>query len=95
MIESSLTLKRFADKAVEGLFAREAIDTIDTDDDIDQVTLPSSKHLSSRDERAELRRKLELEDAIRVGFKLGMGSRQNAPAEWIGESPPDSSKGCV
>jgi cullin-4 len=29
---------------------------------------------------------LELQDAIRTGFKAGMGSRQNAPAEWIGKS---------
>lgn len=27
----------------------------------------------------------DLEEAVRTGFKLGMGSRQNAPAEWIGE----------
>lgn len=26
---------------------------------------------------------LELEDAVRAGFKAGLGSRQNAPAEWI------------
>lgn len=28
---------------------------------------------------------IELEDAVRNGFKAGMGSRQNAPAEWLGE----------
>ena len=31
-------------------------------------------------------RQLELQEAIRSGCKAGMGSRQNAPAEWIGES---------
>lgn len=31
-------------------------------------------------------RLLELRDAVRSGFKGGMGSRQNAPAEWIGTS---------
>lgn len=28
-------------------------------------------------------RMFELEEAVRTGFKTGMGSRQNAPAEWI------------
>lgn len=32
----------------------------------------------------DARQLIELQDAIRVGFKAGMGSRQNAPAEWIG-----------
>jgi cullin-4 len=34
--------------------------------------------------REERSRQLELQDGIRNGFKTGMGSRQNAPAEWIG-----------
>jgi hypothetical protein len=32
----------------------------------------------------EAQRKLELEDAVRKGFRAGMSSRENAPAEWIG-----------
>lgn len=39
-----------------------------------------STALSSQDAR----QLIELQDAIRLGFKAGMGSRQNAPAEWIG-----------
>ena len=27
----------------------------------------------------------DLRDAVHVGFKKGLGSRQNAPAEWIGQ----------
>lgn len=57
MIDGTLTLKRFADRAVASLFTSKVF--------LDQ--------------------RLELEDAVRVGVKAGMGSRQNAPAEWIGE----------
>lgn len=37
---------------------------------------------TSKEERA---RSSELRDAVHVGFKKGLGSRQNAPAEWIGQ----------
>lgn len=33
--------------------------------------------------RGKSQAQLELEDAVRAGFKAGLGSRQNAPAEWI------------
>ncbi|ORY31595.1 putative ubiquitin-protein ligase [Naematelia encephala] len=79
MIESTLTLKRFADKAVAGLFVTPtaaAPSTVLVGPAYPGVAEPK---LTS-DEEA---RKMELEDAIRQGFKAGMGSRQNAPAEWI------------
>lgn len=54
------------------------VDTAATD--IDSTLLVDSLGAKDRD------RLLELRDAVRVGFKAGLGSRQNAPAEWIGES---------
>ena len=86
MIDGTLTLKRFADKAVSGLFDPDTTTT-------SRPTLTAADMVNIKptggedDARGEVRRRLELEDAIRVGFKLGMGSRQNAPAEWIGSSP--------
>ena len=68
MIEGTLTLKRFVDKTLAGLF------------EIDST----SEEERDSDERS---RELDLEDAVRVGFKEGIGSRQNAPAEWIGKHP--------
>ena len=75
MIEGTLTLKRFADKAIKGLLAKE--DVVMTEGDLD---IPVQSLTIQKD------RQIELEDAVRSGFKQGLGSRQNAPAEWIGES---------
>jgi cullin-4 len=74
MIEATVALKRFADTAVRTLFKED-----DTNSPIS--TLRPAKTFQQN--RAQ---EIELEDAIRVGFKAGMGSRQNAPAEWIGRS---------
>ena len=66
MIDQTLTLRRFTNKAVAALFARE------------EAGEPKAVT------REDKQRQLELEDAVRTGFKEGFGSRQNAPAEWIG-----------
>ncbi|KAK4685778.1 hypothetical protein P7C73_g4368, partial [Tremellales sp. Uapishka_1] len=70
MIESTLALKRFTDRAVADLFPEEDIIVED------EVAINPQDGL-------ERSREMDLEDAIRNGFKTGMGSRQNAPAEWI------------
>jgi len=90
MIEETLTLKRFADRSISGLFNRDeapldkgdgpmngAGPTLD-DDDVEETPPPVGYN--------EVQRKLELEDAVRKGFRAGMSSRENAPAEWIGMS---------
>ncbi|ORX40484.1 putative ubiquitin-protein ligase [Kockovaella imperatae] len=69
MIDSTLTLKKFTDKSIARLFVEP-----DGDTDMAEATTVSA---------VERIRQIELEDAIRRGFKAGMGSRQNAPAEWI------------
>ena len=38
-------------------------------------------------DKADKGRFYELRDAVHNGFKAGLGSRQNAPAEWIGAYP--------
>lgn len=90
MIEETLVLKRFADRSIAGLFARkEGVDEPmdgaaaksgleDDDDESEQTPVPVGFN--------EVQRKLELEDAVRKGFRAGMSSRENAPAEWIGKS---------
>lgn len=55
--------------------------------------LPRSERIVARERDSEVMlsppvrsktpAQLELEDAVRAGFKAGLGSRQNAPAEWI------------
>ena len=83
MIEGTLTIKRFADKAVGGLFASNVPKTQQADEH-----MSSMKDLEEPVQAlgvSERRRQIELEDSIRVGLKAGMGSRQNAPAEWIGQ----------
>jgi cullin-4 len=93
MIEETLVLKRFADRSIAGLFDRdnnpeEIVDEpmqettglqLDDDDDMENTPSPIGYN--------EAQRKLELEDAVRKGFRAGMSSRENAPAEWIGMSP--------
>ena len=69
MIDQTLTLRRFTNKAVAALFSRKEID------------VEGEGNTASREDK---QRQLELEDAVRTGFKKGLGSRQNAPAEWIG-----------
>lgn len=93
MIESTLKLKRFADRAVAVLFSRppknitaaqkEADDQGGEDGDgQDDVAMAEPRKIPQH----ERLRQLELEEAVRSGFKAGLGSRQNAPAEWIGEA---------
>jgi cullin-4 len=90
MIESTLTLKRFADQAVQHLCG-EDYKSIEAGTSIDywiqSVTeAPGSPPVAKDDLKSRYaRRQIELSDAVRVGCKAGMGSRQNAPAEWIGE----------
>ena len=89
MIDETLVLKRFADRSIAGLFAREEVvetmdesaDTAGVDDDDDNSEQTPVPVVFS-----EVQRKLELEDAVRKGFRAGMSSRENAPAEWIGMS---------
>jgi cullin-4 len=86
MIDQTLTLKRFADRSISRLFEREAEDTADgpappQDDDEPMQSTPALGLNESQ-------RKLELEDAVRKGFRAGMSSRENAPAEWIGKQSP-------
>lgn len=71
------------------------------EDDEDKMELDDMEHPNDANPEEELideteevilppldrSRQLELQDAVRAGFKAGMGSRQNAPAEWIGTSP--------
>jgi cullin-4 len=75
MIDGTLTLKRFADKAIKGLLARE--DALRDEGDLEAPV--QSLTIEEKD------RQIELEDAVRSGLKQGLGSRQNAPAEWIGK----------
>jgi cullin-4 len=82
MIDQTLKLKRFADRSVSSLFPSESSDNDEEErngDDEEQ-----DDPMEGRLDRAQ--RKSELEDAIRKGCRAGMGSRENAPAEWIGES---------
>ena len=83
MIEGTLVLKRFADKSIAGLFEANP-ETSKSDEDIDMA--PSDiPEIPGEVGVPERQRRMDLEDTIRVGFKAGMGSRQNAPAEWIGK----------
>jgi len=98
MIDSTLKLKRFADRAVASLF-HTAVKVIHSDakedqGDVDDVDMEDSNGSSSGNGKDKKKakvsgedrtRQLELEEAVRSGFKAGLGSRQNAPAEWIGE----------
>jgi len=95
MIDDTLVLKRFVDRSIAELFARDEQaaapvgETADNsglkDDDDEHERTPAPVGFS------EVQRKLELEDAVRKGFRSGMSSRENAPAEWIGMSSQRSS----
>lgn len=91
MIEGTLALKRFADTAVQYLCDNDqdrlASDRLPPDDITHEERMEDglartvlSLHFSKR--------QVELQDIVRVGCKAGMGSRQNAPAEWIGTLQP-------
>lgn len=85
MIESTLVLKRFADGAIKSLFEK---GDIDMDNAGDSAVDDKAAIVGFENGSLERARQIELDDAIRVGFKAGMGSRQNAPAEWIGTRFP-------
>jgi cullin-4 len=99
MIEETLDLKRFADRSVAGLFEDDEDEILDDDGDDgnneqsawhdaedDKIAaVRAEKHLAAGRQEQGLRR-VDLEDAIRNGFRRGIGSRENAPAEWIGKS---------
>ncbi|EIW72204.1 hypothetical protein TREMEDRAFT_24724, partial [Tremella mesenterica DSM 1558] len=70
MIESTLVLKRFADKAVTSLFPASTGSQLSSPDERDAFLV-------------QHRQRIELEDAVLQGLKTGISSRQNAPAEWI------------
>lgn len=69
MIDETLQLKRFADSSASGLFGLDSSD-------------PDKMAGMAREDKDRF---YELRDAIHNGFKAGLGSRQNAPAEWIGK----------
>lgn len=101
MIDEILDLKRFADRSVSGLFMEqeEAEDETAAEDEKVDMGVKSAWHDGDDEEmdtgRAEKNlavgrqqegiRRIDLEDAIRNGFRQGFRSRDNAPAEWIGE----------
>ncbi|WVW86443.1 hypothetical protein I302_108491 [Kwoniella bestiolae CBS 10118] len=76
MIDGTLKLKRFIDKAISNLFEPAHENAIEEQDKKDQKDVIERKRLRRN-------RQFELEEASRTGFKKGLGSRQNAPAEWI------------
>ena len=90
MIDETLILKRFVDRSITGLFARDDEAAPPVDDPADKSGLNDEDDEYERTPVpvgfSEVQRKLELEDAVRKGFRSGMGSRENAPAEWIGMS---------
>lgn len=83
MIDSTLKLKRFADHAVASLFTQAPALQADEEEDDEDVDMDTEIVINPQ----ERTRQLELEEAVRSGFKAGLSSRQNAPAEWIGECP--------
>lgn len=82
MIDQTLKLKRFADQSVASLFSSESVDE---DEDVNEEENEDSEDHQMEVKLDRAQRKSELEDAIRKGCRAGMGSRENAPAEWIGE----------
>jgi cullin-4 len=94
MIEETLKLKRFTDKSIAALFASPKAAPAEklqpaTDKD-EEMDLDEDEAEDAEDDAVIVsgpmrEKQLDLQDAVRTGFKAGMGSRQNAPAEWIGE----------
>lgn len=94
MIDETLKLKRSADQAVTTMVMNmrqpdhttaDASEGPDMEIDNDNAASPAGLAVDSLD-GADRQRLYELRDAVRTAFKTGLGSRQNAPAEWIGES---------
>lgn len=89
MIDEILKLKRFAEKAVSNLFSEEDAKPLLANDDVQMTSVEEKEEREKemetvREKKQNVRmRMFELEEAVRTGFKTGMGSRQNAPAEWI------------
>ncbi|WWC64862.1 uncharacterized protein I303_107476 [Kwoniella dejecticola CBS 10117] len=81
MIDATLKMKRFTDGAISSLFSSAAENPAQkqTDQEEDKT---AAKEISEK-KRLRRNRQFELEESSRVGFKKGLGSRQNAPAEWI------------
>ncbi|WWC72278.1 uncharacterized protein I206_106240 [Kwoniella pini CBS 10737] len=80
MIDATLKIKRFTDKAISSLFSSSEDLSLDKSEDVEDKVF--AKDISEQ-KRLRRNRQFELEEASRVGFKKGLGSRQNAPAEWI------------
>ena len=76
MIDGALTLKHLANDALQ------FIEKDDSDLEI-QAEKAGDEEPAVKLLRQSRARRLELDDTIRMGFKAGLGSRQNAPAEWI------------
>ncbi|WVF67352.1 hypothetical protein IAT40_002107 [Kwoniella sp. CBS 6097] len=84
MIDGTLKLKRFANEAVSALFNE--LDPTNAKTEVEVVEGPQGDKENKEEQelkRVKRSRQFELEEAVRTGFKAGMGSRQNAPAEWI------------
>lgn len=75
MIEGTLNLKRFADKAVTGLFSTKSADRPLMDE---EMAVPGDMEVPIEEALTILERKkrIELEDTSRVSFEADMGSRQ-------------------
>lgn len=94
MIEETLKLKRFTDKSITALFASPKTTPAEkppsAPDQDEEMDLDEDEAEEAEDDAVIVsgpmrEKQLDLQDAVRTGFKAGMGSRQNAPAEWIGE----------
>ncbi|OXM77936.1 ubiquitin-protein ligase [Cryptococcus neoformans Bt63] len=89
MIDEILKLRRFAEKTVSNLFSEEDTEPLPVDEDVKMISVEEKEEREKEKEAAMEKRHsvrmrmFELEEAVRTGFKTGMGSRQNAPAEWI------------
>ncbi|WWC91953.1 uncharacterized protein L201_006905 [Kwoniella dendrophila CBS 6074] len=89
MIDGTLKMKRFSDKAITGLFeiSSSLDNVISEDSEVKDVFAVEEDEKNEKElaenKRIKRNRQFELEEASRVGFKKGLGSRQNAPAEWI------------
>jgi cullin-4 len=94
MIDETLILKRFADRSIAGLFSEGVVGeatkemkngtAAEGDVELEHFDDEESEKTPVPIGFSKPQRKLELEDAVRKGFRAGMSSRENAPAEWIG-----------
>ncbi|WVQ94950.1 hypothetical protein IAU59_002040 [Kwoniella sp. CBS 9459] len=86
MIDGTLKLKRLANEAVSSLFTERVSPSENKQSDgaEDSHVQRDEESKEGQEAKRVIRsRQFELEEAVRTGFKAGMGSRQNAPAEWI------------